>query len=144
MNKSLSAILLLIACLFVPDVVYSIEGFPGSTWGELRWEFPEEEAGQENLILQGWIEQGIDWTKWGNLRLNTYATIRYKWDSEELDYNNSIGPGIGIALANIWPKGDHIKIGVEYIWDRFYKSHKTEEKAVIFMKWYGWWDLKKR
>lgn len=37
-----------------------------------------------------------------------------------------------------------MKVGLEYLWDRFYKSDRTEEEAVPFMKWYGWWNLKKK
>jgi hypothetical protein len=122
--------------------VHAIEGFPGSTWGELRWELPKD--GENNLILRGWIEQGVDWTKWGNLRLNTYVTVRYVLDSEKNDFNNSIGPGVGLAFSLIDKRGDQLKAGAEYIWDRFLESDRTEEKAVVFMKWYGWWDLKKK
>jgi len=34
--------------------------------------------------------------------------------------------------------------GVEYLWDRFYRSAETEQKVVVFMNWYGNWDLKKK
>lgn len=126
----------------IPVCAYAIEGYPGSTWGELRKELPMHD-GQENLILDGWVEQGIDWQRWGNIRLNTYATVRYKLDSEGLDWNNSIGPGLGIALNHITPKGNQIRFGVEYINDRFFKSKRTDEKTIIFLKWFQYWDLKK-
>ncbi len=99
--------------------------------------------GADNLILSGWIEQGVTWKRWENIRLDTYATIRYEWDSEELDWNNSFGPGVGIGITFFTPKGDNLKLGLEYIWDRFYKSNRTDKKAVAYMRWYGWWDLKK-
>ena len=129
----------LIFCLTVSTTAFSIEGFPGSTWGELRWELPKR--GKDNLMLNGWIEQGITWKKWENIRLDTYATIRYKLDTEQLDWNNSLGPGLGMGITFFAPKGDNIKLGVEYIWDRFYKTNRTDEKAVAYMRWYGWWDL---
>lgn len=134
-----------IAFLFVlaPLTASAIEGFPGSTWGELRQELPIHN-GEENLILQGWIEQGIDWHHWGSVKLNTYATLRYNWDSEGLDWNNSIGPGIGIALNRITPAGNQIRFGAEFITERFWKTDRTEEKAIIFVKWFQYWDLKKK
>lgn len=132
-----------VLCCAIPGRVFAIEGFPGKTWGELRWEHPQD--GKENLILNGWVEQGVYWFGWGkHIKLNTYATLRYKWDSEELDWNNSIGPGVGIALEFFTPKGVYMRIGTEYIWDRMYRADLTEEKAVVYVGWYGWWDLKKR
>lgn len=138
-NRIFMAAIVLFFC-FAPSEGRAVEGYPGSTWGELRWE--NTRHGQDNLLLNGWVEQGVDWVRWGGVRLNTYGTIRYKWDSEGLDWNNSVGPGVGVALTGVDSGGDQIKVGIEYIWDSFYESGRTEEKAVLFMKWYGWWDIK--
>ena len=129
--------------LFIPSNALAIEGFRGQTWGELRYEFPKD--GDEFFFGQGWLRQGIDWPHWGIFTLNTYATIRYRWeDSGDIDWANSIGPGAGIALELYSPKGITMSWGAEYIWDRFYRAGYTEQKAVIYMGWYGWWDLKKK
>ena len=69
----------------------------------MRGELPKD--GEENLILMGWTRQGIDWARWGNTTLNTYVTVRYRLDSERYDWNNSIGPGVGIAFDTYNPKG---------------------------------------
>lgn len=121
----------------------AVVGFRGSTWGDLRQELPKD--GDSNLILQGWIKQGIDWAKWGNTTLNTYATLRYRADTEKYGWNNSIGPGVGISLEAYSSKGLVASWGVEYLWDRFFELDpaKTDQKLVIYMGWYGWWDLKK-
>lgn len=135
--------LLIVTQLSMASNTLAIEGLRGQTWGELRWEFPKE--GGETLYSQGWIRQGVDWAKWGNTTLNTYATLRYRWeDSGDIDWANSIGPGAGIALDLYSHKGIAISWGAEYIWDRFYRSGRTDQKAVIYMGWYGWWDLMKR
>jgi hypothetical protein len=119
----------------------AIEGLRGQTWGEMRQEIPKD--GDSNLLLQGWVRQGVDWAKWDGLTLNTYATLRYHADSRKLDFNNSIGPGLGISLEAYSPKGAVGALGVEYIWDRFFEAEYTDQKVVIYMNWYAWWDLKK-
>jgi len=119
----------------------AIEGLRGQTWGEMRHEIPKD--GDSNLLLQGWIRQGVDWAKWDKLTLNTYATLRYRADSEKLYYNNSIGPGLGISLEAYCPKGAVAALGVEYIWDRLFEVDRTDQKVVVYVNWYGWWDLKK-
>jgi hypothetical protein len=139
------AILIMLALPFLAVAsrgAHAIEGFRGQTWGEARQELPRD--GDSNLVLQGWLRQGIDWAKWGNLTINTYATLRYQADTEKLDYNNSIGPGLGISLEAYTPKGAVAAVGVEYIWDRFFEADQTNEKVAIYVNWYGWWDLKKR
>jgi len=116
-------------------------GFRGSTWGDLRQEIPKDT--DSNLILQGWLKQGVDWAKWGNTTLNTYATLRYRLDTEKLDYNNSVGPGLGVSLEAYSSKGLVASWGIEYLWDRFFQADRTEQKLVFYMGWYGWWDLKR-
>jgi hypothetical protein len=119
---------------------HAVEGFRGSTWGDLRYDIPDEV--DDDLILKGWIRQGVDWTKVGSATLTTYATVRYAWDSRGLDWNNSIGPGVGVALDAWSAKGFAGTLAVEYLVDRFYESDRTEKKVVIYMGWYGMWDLK--
>jgi hypothetical protein len=125
----------------------AIVGFRGSTWGDLRGELPKD--GDSNLLLKGWVRQGVDWTKWGSFTLNTYATLRYQADTDGLDYNNSVGPGIGVSLEAYSTKGIVAALGVEYIWDRYLGLganplvDENAQKVVLYVNWYGWWDLKK-
>jgi hypothetical protein len=143
MNRTtIVGILMLVVSLCGAEGALAIEGLRGSTWGEVRQEIPDH--GENNLIVDTWIRQGIDWVKWGDsASLNTYATVRLKWDSEKLDWNNSVGPGVGIAIDYFTHKGLNISWGMEYLWDRFYESGRSEQKLVLYMNWYGWWDLKK-
>ena len=121
----------------------AVEGYRGSTWGELRWDFPKKY--DSNLLLSGWIKQGIDWKRWGeNTTLNTYATVRYKADTEQLDWNNTLEPGIGVAIETFTSKGLVGTFALEYLWEkRLTKSGLYDQKLVIYIGWYGWWDLKK-
>jgi hypothetical protein len=137
-----SAILCL-SVLSISNRTYAIEGFRGSSWGELRYDIPTRN-GKSDLWLYGWAKQGIDWARWGNTTLNTYATIRYSLDTEKLDWNSHVGPGVGIGIDTYSPKGIAASWGVEYLWDRYYESARTEQKVVVYMNWFGWWDLKKK
>ncbi len=148
MKRHALGIALVLLCLVLcSGSAFAIVGFRGSTWGDLRGEIPNE--GDGNLLLNGWIRQGVDWTKWGNVTLNTYATLRYQADTEGLDYNNSVGPGFGISLEAYSPRGIVASLGVEYIWDRYFGLEEaspfdaTAQKVVFYVNWYGWWDLKK-
>jgi hypothetical protein len=134
--------LLLLSFVLAASPAAAIEGFRGSTWGEARQELPQ--SGDSNLLLQGWIRQGVDWAKWGNLTLNTYATLRYEVDTRGYDYNNSVGPGLGVSLEAYSPKGATGSLGVEYIWDRYTTFDESAQKVVVYANWYGWWDLKKK
>ncbi|HEM47280.1 MAG TPA: hypothetical protein ENO23_09595 [Alphaproteobacteria bacterium] len=134
--------LLLAAALIAPGGAAAFEGFRGATWGELRWHMPEE--GDDNLVLNGWIRQGVDWAKWGNTTLNTYGILQYRWDTERLDWNNMLGPGVGIALDTYTGKGLALSVGAEYIWEsRILDDGAVDRKAIVYMGWYGWWDLKR-
>ena len=119
-----------------------IEGLRGASWGELRYDIPKE--GTENLVLDGWIKQGIDWAKWGNTSLNTYAKLRFKWDTEGYDWNNLMGPALGISLDTFVPSGLSGSLGAEYIWEKrmIDDSNLMDQKVVIYVNWYGWWDLR--
>lgn len=148
MKRHVFGIALVLLCLALcSGSAFAIVGFRGSTWGDLRGEMPNE--GENNLLLNGWIKQGVDWMKWGNVTLNTYATLRYQADTEGYDWNNLVGPGVGISLEAFSPRGITGSVGVEYIWDRYLGVDEASafdvnaHKIVIYVNWYGWWDLKK-
>lgn len=135
-------VLLALFCIAVPVTASAIEGYPGSTWGQLYWEIPRE-GGEENVVWEGWIEQGVTLVKWDDIDLNTYATIRYKWDDQKYDWNNKFSPGVGVGLDIYSIEQFHIRFGVEYLWERYYESGHEEQKVWVYSSWYGWWDLKK-
>lgn len=120
----------------------AIEGLRGATWGQLYYDIPKEES-RENLVLDGWIKQGVDWVKWGDTSINTYAKLRYKWDSEGNDWNNLIGPTVGIALDTYMPEGLALSVGFEYSWENRILDdvNVMDQKAMAYVNWYGWWDL---
>jgi hypothetical protein len=140
-RKALRIVPVVMSLMLLAGNAFAVVGFRGSTWGDLRQEIPKN--GDSNLLLQGWFKQGVDWAKWGNTTLNTYATLRYRVDTENLDWNNSVGPGFGVSLEAYSSKGLVASWGIEYLWDRFFQADRTEQKLVFYMGWYGWWDLKR-
>jgi len=135
-------VLLLMMTAGAGGVRAEIAGLRGASWGELRYEIPKE--GEQNLVLDGWIKQGIDWAKWGNTSLNTYAKLRFKWDTEGYAWNNLMGPTLGISLDAFTPAGFSGSLGAEYTWEKqmLDTSNIMDQKVVIYVNWYGWWDLK--
>ena len=144
MNRSIGGTLLLLLVLVAGTggVRAEVMGLRGATWGELRYDIPKE--GEENLVLDGWIKQGVDWAKWGNTSLNTYAKLRFKWDTEGYDWNNLMGPTVGISLDAFAPAGLSGSFGAEYTWEKQMLNGNDimDQKVVIYVNWYGWWDLK--
>ena len=121
-------------------------GYPGSTWGDLRWEIPN--TGATNVILDGWIRQGIVWKRWEdgrtNFILNPYLKVRYKLDSEGLDWNNYVGPGAGLAIDMESPEGPLVSWGIEYSWEKNLQSGSDANRVELYMRWYAWWGLMRK
>jgi len=138
--------LISIICLWLPSAVHAVEGLPGSAWGNIYWEVPKN--GDNNLILEGWVRQGVAWEKWQkdttSFQLTTYLTARYKWDSEKLDWNNYFGSAVGIALDMESAQGTLLSWGIEYVWENNIRTGDHTQRINVFMIWYFWWDLMKK
>ena len=130
------------ACLVLLSAsAQAIVGFRGATWGDIRQEFHDELP--DNLVLQGWVKQGVDWAEWRHARLNTYVALRYRLDTEGYDWNNTVGPAVGASLDLFTTSGVSATAGIEYIWDRYFESDRDDDKLALYVGWYGWWDLKR-
>jgi hypothetical protein len=112
----------------------------------LRWEIPN--AGADDLTVEGWARQGWVLRRWkqGALAyvLSPYLRIRYKFDTLGLDWNNYLGPGAGLALDLDGVKGFQPAAGIEYAWEKNLTSPGGVHRIDLIVRWYGWWDLKKR
>jgi hypothetical protein len=143
--KRLILFFLIAVCLGFPSVAPAIEGFPGSTWGELYQEFPH--PGASDAVLQGWIRQGVGWKRWKtgetSFLLDTYVTARYAWDSRGFTWYNYLGPGVGVSLDMYSPTGPLISWGAEHIYEMDYRAASPAPYTALFTNWYHWWDLKK-
>jgi hypothetical protein len=144
--KRLVVIFLSIVWLALPPAAPAIEGLPGSTWGEFHEELPH--PGDSDAIFEGWIRQGVAWKRWERGRksflLNTYLTARYKWDSRGFEWNNYLGPGVGVSVDMYAPGGPSISWGVEHIYEMDYRSANSQPYTALFTNWYHWWDLREK
>jgi hypothetical protein len=120
-------------------------GYPGSTWGSLRYPNAAPEEERENLLAEGALEQGVDWAEVGpRMFLNTFASLRYSVDSEKLDFNNKLEPGVGVKLRLLLGDWAQAEVGVKYVVEYRFESDRRGDTAIIFLNWGGWWDLKRR
>jgi hypothetical protein len=119
--------------------------WPGTTWGSLRWEIPASDP--DNLILQGWARQGWVLHRWGAAPrayvLSPYVRVRYAVDTLGLDWNNYVGPGVGLALDVDGIRGLQPAAGIEYAWEKNLASPGGIHRIDLALRWYGWWDLKR-
>jgi hypothetical protein len=120
---------------------------PGSNWSVLS--YPSGAIGPErdSVLLQGRIEQGADWFKFGadkNWVFNTYVDLGYSVDSEEISYNNKVVPGIGAKISRRFTDGV-VDVGVRYFhqYNWVGQNESAGSFQVYASYWFGW-DLKKR
>ncbi|MDD2899192.1 MAG: hypothetical protein PHI31_10825 [Desulfuromonadaceae bacterium] len=145
MNRWNLLLMSLITTLFgYATVAKAIEGYPGSTWGEIRQDIPNQKGkdGPYNVVGQGYIEQGIDWERWGEVFFNSYLTVRYKYDTMRYDWNNSVSPGAGLDLAYFDKSGNTLRLGLEHSFENFFNNGRVEEKTMVYVRWYKSWNLK--
>lgn len=121
-----------------PVLAQSILATPGFTWGQLRAPSSRQEEEKNNEIVEGAINQGIDWlevTK--GVRLNSFVQLDFTRDTKKFDYNNKLKFAVGTQLnIALWDWGS-LAIGGKYEWDRRYVSDRTPKGAVGFLNWYA-------
>jgi hypothetical protein len=120
-------------------------GYPGSTWSTLTG--PAGVAGTEekNVVLQGKLEQGIDWVRLGknkNWTLNTYLSAGYSVDKDKLDYNNKIVPALGVKLSRKFDNGV-VDFGIQAVHERRWIDGKSGSGIQAYATYWFGWDLKK-
>lgn len=123
----------------------ALDGLPGSTWGDLSWDLPGE--GDRDVILQGWVRQGVAWRRWrageAALVLQTYGTVRYRWDRLGLPWNDHVAPGLGAAVDLAAPRMPALTAGVEWVDAWHVRSGSTTPYGALFLDWYHWWDFRR-
>jgi hypothetical protein len=120
--------------------------WPGSTWGDLRWEIPD--TGPTDLVLMGWVRQGVVIHRWRpdplTFLLSPYLLFRYSLDTLGPDYNNYAGPGAGIAVDMDGVRGLQPSWAIEYAWEKNLRSQGGVQRLDLVLRWYTSWDLAKR
>jgi hypothetical protein len=115
--------------------------FPGLTWGELRYPGSQEPAEESDIILEGYVEQGVDTMRLNSLgTINFYANLDYITDSKELDWNNSIATGIGVKLKKLIGSNVLLQFGIEASRERRWVSGQTDNVIFVYLNWSSWWD----
>ena len=74
---------------------------PGSSWGELRFPGTEQPQEEDNLLLEGVIEQGLDLLRLSEQRkLRLFGKLDYTFGTEQLDHNRKLKLGAGVKLRH--------------------------------------------
>lgn len=126
-------------------------GYPGSTWSTLTFNpgVIKDTPEQDNLLLQGKIEQGIDWFKFGDdnqWKFNTYASLGYSADRNGLSYNNKLVPAVGMKVSRNFENGV-LDIGVQAVHENHFRGVNYGPRSgtgvqLYVSYWFGW-DLRK-
>jgi len=126
-------------------------GYPGSNWSELTFSPGVIKGTKEdnNILLQGKVEQGIDWMKVSDKwKLNTYASFGYSMDKNKLDYNNKLVPAVGVKLVRDFDHGV-LNLGVQAVHERHFNVGPEVTGPVsgsgvqVYASYWFGWNLKK-
>lgn len=149
LKKCLFLAAVFIVFLWCATTAFAINGYPGSTWGELLWQTPAygPQPNIPDLIGDGWIRQGADVASLDGADLVPYLTLRWTADTRALSWNNTVGPGIGISLLTAPIGNTSVTFGVENVWNYYYRdwsnpgNSRLTDTVNVYMDWYGSWDL---
>lgn len=116
-------------------------GFPGLTWGEVRYPGSQDPVEIDDTIFEGYVEQGVDWANWGRWgTLNSYVNLDLNADTEKLEWNNSITYGAGVKLKKVFGSNLLLQFGIEAARERRWVSDRTEDVIFVYLNWSSWWD----
>ena len=117
-------------------------GFPGTTWGQLRYPASQFDEETDSTLIEGAIEQGVDWLRFSeNSVLNTFILVDYTFDSKDLEWNNKIKVAPGAKYKAFVAKNALLEAGVMYRWHHRTKSNRTRSGSVFFLNWSTSWDF---
>jgi hypothetical protein len=144
MRKTIVSCLLVIFLLAVAGVVYAETpiGYPWSSWGEVTKSLGNTNIDQ-GLKFDGYLEQGVDWTKISGVTVNTFVGIRGTLSDHSAEYwNNKWGPSIGAKLkldgkpftSQSWAS---TAVGVRYEYLDYIKSGIGSDNRVIVFLQFG-------
>lgn len=122
--------------------------YPGSNWSNLTYN-PSPIKGPEdnNVLLQGNLEQGIVWANVGGWNVNTYGAIGYSADRNGLAYNNKIVPTLGLKFQRPWDKGN-LDVGIQVVHQYNFTGvpdgqSKSGTGVQVYVQYWTGWDLKR-
>lgn len=117
-------------------------GFPGTTWGQLRYPASHFDEETGDTLVEGAIEQGVDWVRLSeNSLMNTFVRLDYTFDSKDYEWNNKVKVAPGVKLKAFVAKNALLEIGAMYRWHHRTESNRTKSDPVIFLNWSTSWDF---
>lgn len=118
---------------------------PGSNWSSITFN-PSPISGtpeDNNVLLQGRVEQGLIVGRVGGFKVNTYGAVNYSYDRNGLAYNNKIAPQIGVKLQRDVGSNGLVEIGAAVTHQNNFRG-VTQGKSsgtgvmVYGQYWFGW------
>lgn len=115
---------------------------PGSTWGNVRFPSSAQPAEDDNVLLNGAIEQGVDFLKLSpNTVLNFFGRVDYRWDTEGFDFNRKILLGTGFKLRHYFSDTFVMSVGAKYEIDKRFVVERSSDGLLLFGQWFGSWHV---
>jgi hypothetical protein len=148
MKKTLISLALSVASIgaFAQEGLKPI-GYPGSNWSVLTYNpgVVKGSGEEDNVLLQGKFEQGVDWFKFGadkNWKFNTYVSLGYSADKNGLSYNNKLVPALGAKISRSFDNGV-LDLGVQAVHENHFRGVTSGPKSgsgvqVYASYWFGW------
>ena len=124
-------------------------GYPGSDWTSFTTN-PSPIRGtpeNNNYLLQGNIQQGIDWLKIGKSQwvFNTYAALGYSVDHNALYYDNKLTPALGLKFRRDYTNSS-VEVGVQAIHQDNFRGvtegANNGNGVQLFINYWTGWNLK--
>lgn len=145
-RKIVAALLALVTCtamlIAIPCMAETRLPMPGSTWGNIRFPSSAQPAESDNLLLNGAIEQGVDFMKISpNTVLNFFGRVDYRWDTEGLDFNRKLLFGTGFKLRHYFSDTFVMSVGAKYEIDKRFVIERSSDGLLLFGQWFGSWHL---
>lgn len=122
---------------------------PGSAWATLTVNpsVVKDTLEDNNVMLQGRVEQGYIVGRVGDFRVNTFAAVNYSVDKNGLSYNNKLSPSVGIKMQRNFGSNGIFEMGVQAVHQRNFRgvSYGPREGTGVqaFINVWSGWDLKK-
>lgn len=114
---------------------FEIEGYPGSTWGQLSYD-NDEISGSG---VMGFVNQGVQWTTLpGGVALVTYAEYRHRSRNKNQEYYDAGGPAVGLEFRK-----SVFTAGVDYYWETLPVLGEKSERAQVYGSVFVDWNLAK-
>ena len=110
--------------------------YPGFTWGGLRYPGAQDTGEEDNLIVEGAIEQGIDWYSYGSVTLNSFTRFSYTLDTKGHDWNNHITYGIGSKLKITIKDIAATEVGFRLSQNYMLNNQEKENRIISYLNWF--------